>query len=54
MQIFVGLVVLCVISILVYALSSNAKVVELARITFAVTLLALCFHAGPGVVHSLR
>jgi hypothetical protein len=54
MEIFVGLGILCVASLLVYALAANPKLVELARLTFAVTLLALCLGAGPEWGRHLR
>jgi len=46
MEIYVGLLALCVLGILVYALASNGKVAEVGRLAFACALLALCLGAG--------
>jgi len=54
MTIYVGLLVLCVLGLLVYALAANPKASEVGRLTFAVALLALCLGAGPEVVRHLR
>jgi Na+/phosphate symporter len=44
---------ICVIGLLMYALSANPKLVEIGRIMFFVGLLAFLLGAGP-VVSSLR
>lgn len=40
----------CLIGALVYALSSNGKVVELGRLAFLAGLIALCFAFASHVV----
>lgn len=54
MTITVSLLVLAVIGLLVYALSSNGKVAEIGRLTFACALLALCFEVWPHVATRIR
>lgn len=54
-MIYASLVVLLLIAgLLVYALASNPKTVELGRLTFACAMLAICFHAGVRAVALLR
>jgi hypothetical protein len=48
------LLVLLVLGILFYALSTNAKIVELARLTFACAMLAVCLQFGARMVSLLR
>jgi hypothetical protein len=54
MTITLSLLVLAVIGLLVYALSSNGKVAEIGRLTFACALLALCFEVWPHVATRIR
>ena len=53
MVVFLSLLV-CIIGLLVYALSSNAKVAELGRIAFGCGLLAFLLQASPQMLSILK
>lgn len=43
------LLILLVVGLLVYALASNGKTVEIGRLLFACALLVICFELARGV-----
>ena len=49
MTITVTLVLIMIVGLLIYALSTNGKVAEIGRLTFACALLAICLEALPHV-----
>ena len=48
MQIYVGLIVLCIVGLVVFLMAkANPDAKRIGEIVFACALLALCFGAGP-------
>jgi hypothetical protein len=47
MQIYIGLLVLCVLGLLIYVLATKPEAKEIGRLVFACALLAMCL-AAPG------